>query len=410
MTEENKITPESLFEKLRKTVIGQEQYLKDLCTAAWLHNLRYQHFNRTGEEINRPKQNILCLGPSGTGKTLAVQTIGKLLKLPVLIEDASSLRGAGWKGTNVSSIIARAIASAKDNADAAYSIVCLDEIDKVFKSRVSESSFLPLDNLLTFLCGGVVTHTENGNHSISLDTSNMFIVCLGAFDGLEEIIQKRICGKNSIGFSAKKHIEPEKDLLQYLTEDDLHEYGIPTEFMGRISLITQTTPFTVDDYRRILTESEASPVRQFDNLLYKSYGVHVSISDAAIGHIAKQAHESKTGARMLARTVTETLHPAIYDLGSDDSISAITLDLDPEGLFIKQEHNGRPNSQGQSDIYRLCDIEFDILDSVPFVCIRKRSDIWLYAETIKQSARQAATFQPECASAAVCILAAAICS
>lgn len=99
MDEINKQTPETLYSELKKTVIGQDQYLKDICTAAWMHNLRYQHFIYTGETIDRPKQNILCLGPSGTGKTLAVQTIGKLLDLPVLIEDASALTGAGYSRT-----------------------------------------------------------------------------------------------------------------------------------------------------------------------------------------------------------------------------------------------------------------------------------------------------------------------
>ena len=96
MDEVNRQTPETLYNALQKTVIGQDQYLKDLCTAAWMHNLRYQHFLYTGETIDRPKQNILCLGPSGSGKTLAVQTIGQLLDLPVIIADASALTGAGW--------------------------------------------------------------------------------------------------------------------------------------------------------------------------------------------------------------------------------------------------------------------------------------------------------------------------
>lgn len=147
------ITPETLYQELCKTVIGQEEYIKALSNAAWLHYLRYQHYKNTGEAISAPKQNILCIGPSYTGKTIAVEQLGRLLGLPVIIENASMLRGEGWKGRNVSSIITRCIDSApdKNEEEAVHSIVVLDEIDKVFRSHRDDNSFLPTDNLLTFI-------------------------------------------------------------------------------------------------------------------------------------------------------------------------------------------------------------------------------------------------------------------
>lgn len=412
MDEINKQTPETLYKELKKTVIGQDEYLKDLCTAAWMHNLRYQHFMTTGETIGQPKQNILCLGPSGSGKTLAVQTIGKLLDLPVLIEDASALTGAGWKGNNVSSIVARALRTAESDAEAVFSIICLDEIDKVFKSNVDDNSFLPLDNLLTFLSGGVITHTESGSQGVSLDTSYMLVICMGAFEGLDQIIRKRLYGAKSIGFSAANHKQqPEKDILDFVTEADLHEYGIPTEFMGRISLITRTKPFTIDDYRKILTDSSASPIQQY-NMLLNPIGVHVSISDAAIDHTAQQAQQSQTGARQLARTVTEALQPAIYKTGSDESIDSITLDVTNSRLITKYTYNGRPERQwrGQGDIYRLGDIERDILYSVPFECDDSRGSILMYTEQIKMPSRRKLIGLPENPEAISCVIATAICS
>jgi len=255
------ITPETLYQELSKTVIGQEGYLKSLCNAAWLHNLRYQHFKQTGETLTKPKQNILCIGPSGTGKTLAVEQLGRILNLPVIIENTSMLRGEGWKGRSVSSIITRCIDSTPDKAEAeaTHSIVCLDEIDKVFKARLDDTSFLPIDNLLTFIAGGVVTHSDN-NRTCKMDTSSLLIICLGAFDGLEDIIRERLAGKTSIGFSAEKPAElPEGSMLPYVTEEDLHKYGISHEFLGRISLITHTNPLTLEDYSRILIQSTASP-------------------------------------------------------------------------------------------------------------------------------------------------------
>jgi len=129
------LTPQTIFQQLKKTIVGQDEYLKALSNAAWLHQLRYQHFMDGANIIEKPKQNLLVIGNSGTGKTLAVQTLGKILQLPVIIEDASSLTGEGWRGKSVSHICER-IHRATDKAeDKVYSIVCFDEIDKVFRSN-----------------------------------------------------------------------------------------------------------------------------------------------------------------------------------------------------------------------------------------------------------------------------------
>ena len=126
-------------------------------------------------------------------------------------------------------------------------------------ARPSDQSFLLVDNLLMFMAGSVVVHTDN-NRTRKMDTSRLLIVCLGAFEGLEDIIRERMAGKASIGFSAKKPAElPEGSLLPYVTEDDLHTYGISHEFLGRISLITHTNPLSLEDYNRILIQSDASP-------------------------------------------------------------------------------------------------------------------------------------------------------
>lgn len=408
------ITPEQIYNKLKKSVIGQDRYLKDLSAAAWMHGARYQRYLYTDGEVPGPKQNILCLGPSGSGKTLAVRELGKILDLPVLIEDASALRGAGWKGTNVSSIVAHAVNATPDINEALFCIVCLDEIDKVFRSNSSSGNnqgFLPLDNLLTFLCGGVVTHTQD-NNTISLDTSNMLIICLGAFEGLEEIIKKRVVGSGSIGFCAG-HKQPPPDPMQSVTEDDLHEYGIPWEFLGRISLITQTKPFTAKDFKNILAESEASPIYQFDSLLYSSLGVHVSISDAAASHLAEDAMRSKTGARNLLRAVAEALHPAIYNLGSCKKARCLVLDFVDGMLSVSKVPAAGISMARQSSPSSLTAAEQNALSSVPFHCMPLRGEICLYAEKMKKAFMEAA---PDIGmpgyyiSAASCLIASAICS
>ena len=406
----DKVTPETLYKKLSKTVIGQEEYLKSLCNAAWLHSLRYEHYKRTGEALDKPKQNILCIGSSGTGKTLAVEQLGRLLNLPVIIANASMLRGEGWKGRSVSSIITRCIDAApdKNEAEATHSIVCLDEIDKVFKSRVGDSSFLPLDNLLTFLSGSVVVHTDN-NRTCKMDTSSLLIVCLGAFEGLEDIIRERMAGKASIGFSAEKPTElPEGSLLPYVTEEDLHTYGISHEFLGRISLITHTNPLSLDDYNRILLQSDASPVNQYDRLLHKTLGVHVGITEEAAACMARQAMDSKEGARLLARTVTDLIQPELHTVAEDVSVDSIEIGCaEDNSLVAYQTHMGR------EDLWEdFCigspEMESQTLSSVPLTCIRGRNGIVELAKSIKDASPRKVILTEDETIATVYILAAAI--
>ena len=404
------ITPETLYQELSKTVIGQEGYLKSLCNAAWLHNLRYQHYKQTGEVLDKPKQNLLCIGPSGTGKTLAVEQLGKLLDLPVIIENASMLRGEGWKGRNVSSIITCCIDSAPDKAEteATHSIVCLDEIDKVFKSRLGDNSFLPVDNLLTFIAGSVVTHSDN-NRTCKMDTSSLLIICLGAFGGLEDIIRERLAGKASIGFSTDKPTElPQGSLLPYATEEDLHKYGISHEFLGRISLITHMNPLALEDYSNILTQSTASPVYQYDDLLYKTVGVHVNITDDAVACMAQQAIDSNEGARLLSRTVTDLLQTQLHTVASDTSVDSIEIDCGENNCLVAyQTHLGREDLDDDFCIVSP-ELERQTLSSVPLSCVRGRNEILELAKSIKDASHRKIILPEDEIIADVYILAAAI--
>lgn len=404
------ITPETLYQELNKTVIGQDEYIKALSNAAWLHYLRYQHYKHTGEAITKPKQNILCIGPSGTGKTLAVEQLGKILNLPVIIENASMLRGEGWKGRNVSSIITRCIDSAPDRneEEAVHSIVVLDEIDKVFRSRRDNSSFLPVDNLLTFISGSIVTHSDN-NRSCRMDTSNLLIICLGAFDVLEDIIRERLAGKTSIGFSAEKPTElPEGSLLPYVTDEDLHTFGISYEFLGRISLVTHTNPLSLDDYSRILSQSDASPVYQYDKLLYQTTEVHVDITDEAVACMAQEAMDSNEGARMLARKVTDMLQPQLITVADDTSVDSIVIDCPKDNhLVAYQTHMGRDSFYG--DYYvGSPEMENQTLSCVPLDCIRGRNEIAELAKSIKDSSTRKIILSEDEIIATVYILGAAI--
>ena len=407
------LTPHIIFEQLRRTVTGQDDYLQALSNAAWLHSLKYQHFMDGADILKKPKQNLLVIGNSGTGKTLAVQTLGKILNLPVIIEDASSLTGEGWRGKSVSHICER-IHRATDKAeDKVYSIICFDEIDKVFRSNrtnasgAADSGFLPLNNLLTFLAGGMITCTDN-NSRYSIDSSNFLVICLGAFDeDLPGIIKKRLMGTKQIGFCTNGSKEPDMDdLLQYVTEEDLHEYGIPWEFLGRISLITRTRQLNVSDYKRILTQSDASPVSQYHHLLSSTSGIRVSITDAAVKHMANKAAQSNEGARMLARIVSETLQPAIFDIGQDPDLDGIEIDCNNSGLFTRSEYD-----VGQKEVNTepFCCIGSD-LSTVPLICTQNRGEILLLTEKIKKSSPKSWMLPDVYVTASTCVIAAAICS
>lgn len=365
-------SPEQLLKELQKTIIGQNDFLKTICTAVWQHDLRYRYNLRSNMDLQGPKQNILVLEASGTGKTKSIQKLAEILDLPVIFENASELRGVGWRGTNVSSIVVRALkAAGNDEKKACYTIVVLDEIDKVFVSQVTDSTFLPTNSLLTIMGGSIVTHTES-NRTTTLDSSNMLFFCLGAFDGLGEIIQKRISGQSSIGFGREYKDLPEKDIFKLASKEDLHQYGIPWEFLGRISLVPTTNDLSIDALMHILTNSQASPIKQYDNLLFSSIGVHVGISNDAARHIAGAAKRSRMGARELHQIVAEALAPAVYAIGRDSQIVGITLDLDPNGTLVPLRKKGRRPVliQGHDDLQNsamclLSDSEKENLQSVP---------------------------------------------
>ena len=415
------MTARNLFKELQKTVIGQDAWLETLCTSAWMHNLKYKHYLETGETITQPKLNILCIGKSGTGKTLAIQTLAKLLDLPVVIEDASALRGAGWRGTSVSSIIVHALeAAGEDESKARHAIVILDEFDKIFHSQVSDQSFHPVNNLLTFIGGSIVTHSDNKT-TCSLDTSSMLFICLGAFSGLNAIIKKRLSGYTVIGFGTSGYADiPEQDVFKHVTKDDLNEYGIPWEFLGRIPLITCTNELTKSDYTRILTDSHESPIKQYDQLLFDNLGVHVSISEAAADYIAQQASDSPMGARGLSQTVAKFLMPAVYSIGNNTNINKITLDIESDSLYISEQKGVRnaplPKEhpvKNKTDI--LCEIDIDILSSVPFFCAKDKESIVKYCKDIFDASenvkwRPISHIHPsQLLSAALNILATAVC-
>ncbi len=379
-------TPMELEQMLRKKIIGQDDYLHDLSTCIWLHNKRRQYYLRTGEMLKKPKYNMFVIGKSGMGKTSAIQAAAEILGLSLVIEDASELRGAGWKGKQVSDIVydlAKATISSNENKKCVddFTIVVLDEIDKVFDKNTREKTFSPISNLLKFIEGTDVTYGEGAN-KIQMPTDNLLFIAIGAFDGLEDIIQKRLTPK-SLGFKAEKEIceITDHNILKNVATEDLVEYGVSGQFLGRFPLLTVMNELSSDDYRKILLESEISPIAQLDNLMEKSEGVKISITQNAASHMAKQIEDTGVGARGLNCEILQLFKESLYKSPTDSSVCEYRLDY--RDNFTIDEISGTRNiheisSECGMEISREMARKFHLvyLDDIREML----SEIWLYTE------------------------------
>ena len=342
-------TPQSLAAELRKNIIGQDNYLDDLCLSVWLHSLRIQAGSATGRRIRQPKMNLLVMGPSGSGKTSAVQKLAELLEIPLLIEDASHFTGSGWKGRDVSSIVVDIMEMGSE--DPYYTIVVLDEIDKMFLNTDGSSGFAAQNNLLRLMEGGIITHDE-GTKSYSMETSGLLFICLGAFDGITDLVRKRLGASRRIGFGEDPGSGlSEEALLQQVTREDLKGYGLNQQFLGRIGLITATRKLDVPELETILTTSDGSILRQFDFLLSESMGTHLSITPAAIQEISKRAVEAGIGGRGLMTAVADAIRPGLVAAAEDRSVDRITVDYANGRMETRFHHNtaGKPEPLPQPD-------------------------------------------------------------
>jgi len=345
--EVQKWTPDKLVKKLKERVIGQDRYLKDLCTSVWLHNLRKESYEVSGFGLPSPKLNLLVLGHSGTGKTESIRSLARILDLNLVIEDSSLFTGAGWKGRETTSIIKDVmLSSGKNKVKAQYSIVVLDEIDKIFDEASRAATLSAVNNFLKLIEGAVIEHTEGVNSVYTMDTKDILFICLGAFDGLEDIIRHRLRNGRGIGFCAERNPEPEDNIFQYVQKEDLILYGVNPQFLGRMAMITATNELKEEDLFHILTESQVSAVNQFDVLLRAGMGVRASMTEAAARQVAAKAVRENTGARALLSEVTEAFKEGVYQIADREDIRELQLDYTPQQeltlRFIKGKREGLP--------------------------------------------------------------------
>jgi len=333
------LKPKEIHAALSDYVIGQEHAKKDISVAIYNHYKRREALKHgINFEVEIQKSNILILGPTGSGKTELARTIAKKLKVPLFVGDATKLTSSGYVGDDVESLLQGLMTTCGNDVEKAeWGIVFLDEVDKIArKSGKSDSGFRDVSGeavqqaLLKMLEGNQVSVPRAGKSGMGgeydiLDTSNILFICAGSFAGIEESVNRRKNSGASLGFGGQSRTKfTGTDIYMAVEEDDILDFGIIPEMLGRIPVRTTTVLLTEDEMVRILTEPKNALIKQFQ-ALFEMDGIDLQFDEEALKAIGREAIKRPTGARALRSIVERILKPYAYDSPSDPSIKGIRV-------------------------------------------------------------------------------------
>lgn len=329
--------PVEIKQFLDQYVIGQERAKKSLSVAVYNHYKRIEQ--QTNEDVEISKSNILLLGPTGSGKTMLAQTLAKILDVPFAIADATSLTEAGYVGEDVENVILKLVQAADyDIERAERGIIYIDEIDKVTRKSANPSITRDVSGegvqqaLLKIIEGTIANVPPQGGRKhpqqeyVQVDTTNILFIVGGAFEGIEQMIEKRN-QKKVMGFGAKVQSITEKnigELLMQVEPEDLLQFGMIPEFIGRIPVVVSLDALDEDTLVRILTEPKNALVKQYE-ALFAMDDVELEFEEDALRAIAKKASARKTGARGLKSIVEDALLDTMYIIPSEENVEKVVV-------------------------------------------------------------------------------------